>query len=185
LGLVIETDRLRVREYEDGDAADILEYSLSEDFWVRRNVGWEVSEEGVRAYWDGQRGFDPARDPKWFSFVVELKSLAKVVGNIGVGVVNTDGFRQGSVGWLLGRRYQGRGLATEAVGALMSYCFHRLGFHRISARTGHDNTRSWQLMERLGMRREAHFLESHVVNGEWRDEYVYAVLAEEWRGRPD
>jgi RimJ/RimL family protein N-acetyltransferase len=36
-------------------------------------------------------------------------------------------------------------------------------------------------MERLGMRREAHFKESHVVEGEWRDEFIYAVLADEWR----
>lgn len=185
MSLVIDTERLRIREYQDGDAADILEYSSDGDFWVRRNVGWEVSAEGVREYWEGQRDFDPADDPKWLSLVVELKSHAKVIGNVGFGVAETDGLKQGSVGWLLGRPYQGRGLATEAVAALMSYCFEQLGLHRISARTGHDNERSWRLMERLGMRREAHFRESHVVSGEWRDEYVYAILAEEWRGRSD
>ena len=79
------------------------------------------------------------------------------------------------------RKYQGQGLATEAVRALVTTCFDQLGFHRISARTGRDNKRSWRLMERLGMRREAHFRESHVVKGEWRDEFVYAVLADEWR----
>jgi RimJ/RimL family protein N-acetyltransferase len=38
-------------------------------------------------------------------------------------------------------------------------------------------------MERLGMRQEAHFRQSHMINGDWRDEVVYAILAEEWRGR--
>jgi RimJ/RimL family protein N-acetyltransferase len=36
-------------------------------------------------------------------------------------------------------------------------------------------------MERLGMRREGHFVRSELIGGEWSDEYLYAVLAEEWR----
>ena len=87
------------------------------------------------------------------------------------------------MGWLLGRRYQGRGLATEAVSALVTYCFQNLGLHRISARTGADNASSWRLMERLGMRREADFRESHIVEGEWRDEYIYVILTKEWEGQ--
>jgi RimJ/RimL family protein N-acetyltransferase len=43
---------------------------------------------------------------------------------------------------------------------------------------------SWRLMERLGMRREAHFRQSHQVRGEWDDESVYALLAEEWSRMP-
>jgi RimJ/RimL family protein N-acetyltransferase len=63
---------------------------------------------------------------------------------------------------------------------LVTTGFEQLGLHRITARTGRDNKRSWYLMERLGMRREAHFRESHVVKGERRDEFIYAVLADEW-----
>jgi RimJ/RimL family protein N-acetyltransferase len=36
-------------------------------------------------------------------------------------------------------------------------------------------------MERIGMRREAHFRDSHKVEGEWDDEFIYAILADEWR----
>jgi RimJ/RimL family protein N-acetyltransferase len=94
--------------------------------------------------------------------------------------VKSGELRQATVGWLLAWKYQGQGLATEAVRALVTAGFRELGLHRISARTGEDNVRSWRLMERLGMRREAHFRESHEVKGEWRDEFVYAVLADEW-----
>ena len=87
-----------------------------------------------------------------------------------------------SVKRLLGRKYQGQGLATEAARALLAYGFDELGMHRIAARTGRDNRRSWYLMERLGMRREAHFRASHRVEGAWRDEFIYALLASEWRG---
>jgi len=39
-------------------------------------------------------------------------------------------------------------------------------------------------MDRLGMRREAHFKQSHQVEGEWDDEFVYAILSDEWSRTP-
>jgi RimJ/RimL family protein N-acetyltransferase len=182
VNLPIESARLRLRKYEDKDVADILEYSSDADFWLARNLDWPVSEEGVKKYWEAQRDIDPREDPKWFSLVVELKEEeGKVIGHVGIGIIKTGENRQGIIGWLLGRKYQGQGLATEAVRALITAGFEQLGLHRIFARTGKDNERSWRLMERLGMRREAHFRESHVVKGEWRDEVIYAILADEWQ----
>jgi RimJ/RimL family protein N-acetyltransferase len=183
MNLPVETERLRLRKYEDKDLADILEYSSDADFWLARNLDWSVSEEGVREYWESQRDVDPDTDPKWLDLVVELKAEGRVIGHVGIGVIRTGENRQGTIGWLLGRKYQGQGFATEAARALVTIGFDHLGLHRISARTGSDNIRSWHVMERLGMRREAHFRKSHVLNGEWRDEFVYAVLAGEWKAR--
>ena len=183
MNLPIETERLWLRRYRDRDLSDILEFSSDADFWLARNLDWSVSEEGIKEYWEAQRDTEPGTDHKWFSLVVELKAEGKAIGQVGIGVVKMGEFRQGMIGWLLGRKYQGRGLATEAARALVTAGFCDLGLHRIYARTGRDNRRSWLLMERLGMRREAHFRESHVVEGEWRDEFVYAVLADEWRAK--
>jgi RimJ/RimL family protein N-acetyltransferase len=112
--------------------------------------------------------------------IIELKAEGRAIGHTGIGVVGSGEGKWGTVGWLLGRRYQRQGLATEAARALITYGFEVMGLHRISARTGRDNVRSWRLMERLGMQREAHYRESHQIEGQWRDEFVYAVLAHEW-----
>ena len=101
-------------------------------------------------------------------------------GNIGIGIKDKEG-KQAEIGWLLANHYQGMGIATEAAGAVISLGFDVLGLHRIYARTGKTNTKSWCLMERLGMRQEAHFRKSHAVKGNWDDEFIYAILAEEWR----
>jgi RimJ/RimL family protein N-acetyltransferase len=183
MSLPIETERLCLRQYKDRDLADILAYSSDADFWLARNLDWPPTEEGVKAYWEAQRALDPGTDPQWLSLVVELKAARKAIGHVGIGVIKTGEHRQGTIGWLLGRPYQGQGFATEAARALLTVGFEQLGLHRITARTGKDNQRSWYLMERLGMRREAHFRESHVVQGVWRDEFVYAVLAAEWRAK--
>jgi RimJ/RimL family protein N-acetyltransferase len=51
------------------------------------------------------------------------------------------------------------------------------------ARCDVRNDPSWRLMERLGMRREAHFREHAIFKGEWDQEYIYAILRREWLGR--
>jgi RimJ/RimL family protein N-acetyltransferase len=180
MSLPIETERLWLRKYRNRDLGDILEFSLNADYWLYRNLDWDPTLESVRAFWQPMQDVDPASDPKWLQLVVELKAEGKVVGSVGIGVIKNGDHRQGTIGWLLGQRYRGQGFATEAAAALLTFGFEVMDLHRISARTGSDNERSWRLMERLGMRREAHFVESHTVQGVWRDEFVYAILASEW-----
>jgi ribosomal-protein-alanine N-acetyltransferase len=178
--LPIETERLLLRKYEDRDVEDIVGYSMAADFWLARNLDWEPTEEGVKAYYESRGDLYPESYPEWLDLVIELKAEGKVVGNVGIGVANREQ-GQASVGWLLGRQYRGQGIATEAVKALVTFGFESMGLHRIYARTGSRNIRSWRLMERIGMRREAQLRRSHKVEGEWDDEFIYAVLADEWR----
>jgi RimJ/RimL family protein N-acetyltransferase len=178
--LPIETERLLLRKYRDEDVDDIVEYSREVNYWLTRNLDWEPTAEGVKAHYECQRDIYPESYPEWFDLAVELKAENKVVGAVGLGVFNKEQ-GQASMGWLLGCRYQGQGFATEAAQAMLAYGFGTMGLHRITARTGSRNTRSWRLMERIGMRREAHFRHSHTVMGEWDDEFVYALLADEWR----
>jgi RimJ/RimL family protein N-acetyltransferase len=59
--------------------------------------------------------------------------------------------------------------------------FETYNLHRVSAECDVLNPPSFKLMERLGMRREAHFLENMWFKGQWSDSYVYAILADEWK----
>jgi len=58
---------------------------------------------------------------------------------------------QAEIRWVLDPSYGGRGLATEAVASMLRICFEKLGVRRVVANCFADNTRSWRLMERLGM----------------------------------
>ncbi len=84
------------------------------------------------------------------------------------------------IGWVMSPAASGRGLATEAVRALIDTAFEVYGLRRLVARIDPDNARSVALAERLGMRREAHFVEEDWFKGRWSDLLVYAVLAREW-----
>jgi RimJ/RimL family protein N-acetyltransferase len=85
------------------------------------------------------------------------------------------------IGWAIAADRQGRGYATEAARALMHFAFTTLARHRVIATCQPENPASWRVMEKLGMRREAHFRQClHQKTGEWWDEYFYALLADEY-----
>jgi len=89
---------------------------------------------------------------------------------------------QAEVGYALAPDRTGHGYATEAVRELLRVAFEDHGLRRVVANCFADNEQSWRLMERLGMRREAHAVRDSLHrDGRWLDSFVYALLAEEWQ----
>ena len=90
---------------------------------------------------------------------------------------------QAELGYIFNPAYAGNGYATEAAQAIITLGFDKFAFHRIFARLDAKNTGSIGVVERLGLRREAHLIENDRFNGAWGDEYIYAVLSREWASR--
>jgi RimJ/RimL family protein N-acetyltransferase len=89
--------------------------------------------------------------------------------------------RQGEIGWSIHPDMQGRGYATEAAREMLRLGFDGLGLHRIMADSDPRNAASIKVMEKLGMRREAHHVDSMFLKGEWVGAVVGAMLESEWR----
>jgi RimJ/RimL family protein N-acetyltransferase len=178
----LHTRRLALRVFSERDIPDLAELLSADDPRVQRVMGIAPKADAIRSYWEPMARLDPYSDPEWLSLLVEHRADKKVMGTVGFGVMVIDPqHKQGTIGWCLSPRFRGFGYATEAAGRLLDFLFADLELHRVSARTGHDNVRSWRLMERLGMRKEAHFREAHTaLSNEWGDEVVYAVLRSEW-----
>jgi RimJ/RimL family protein N-acetyltransferase len=66
---------------------------------------------------------------------------------------------------------------------LLTYLFDELKLHRVSAECHVSNHASWMLLEKLGFRREAHYVENYFSDGAYVSEYAYAVLDREWAQR--
>ncbi len=183
--IYIETPRVIVRRFEERDVADVIEYSRhdEDDAARRRNIGWEPNADSVLKWWTPMMTLTLDEATAWLSLVIEVKARERVVGNVGFNTQKISEQRQGMIGWTLGKAFEGNGYATEAVSALIDYLFSVGEFHRVYAKTSPNNRKSWRLMERLGMRREAHFIKNCFHDDVWVDEYLYAILAEEWRER--
>jgi len=131
-------------------------------------------------YIETQRGYSLFETQACVDLACELKETGEVIGLLSL---VSDGKRQGEIGWGFSIDHRGQGLATEAACGLITYAFEECSYHRIFAGTIFTNTRSWALMKRVGMRKEAHFVKAHVPAeeaGEWIDTVRYAVLADEW-----
>jgi RimJ/RimL family protein N-acetyltransferase len=108
-----------------------------------------------------------------------LRDTGELVVDLSLWCVS-EGHSQGELGFVVHPAHQGRGYATEASRPLLDFAFGAAGLHRVVGRTEARNIASARVLEKLGMRREAHLIENEWVKGEWQSELVYAMLAEEW-----
>lgn len=112
-----------------------------------------------------------------------------LIGNLYLAPDGPADWRAWTVGYVMHPDRWGHGYATEAVTRLIDHLMTDRGAHRVLARCDPRNERSWRLLERIGMRREAHVLQgaSFAVDeaGEpvWHDTFQYAVLDHEWSAR--
>jgi RimJ/RimL family protein N-acetyltransferase len=117
---------------------------------------------------------------QWINFGVELKGEGVLIGELAMGFISSA-HEHYEVGYVFDPACGGRGYATEGAAMIVELAFSGLGAHRVSGRLDARNGPSARVLEKLGMRREAHFLENEYVKGEWTDELAYAILAPEWR----
>lgn len=89
--------------------------------------------------------------------------------------------------WKLHRKYWRRGYGTEIGETLLRLAFDVLKLRRVIADCNTLNTGSYRIMEKIGMRREAHYVKLYrgnsVLGHRWCDKYQYAILREEWESR--
>jgi RimJ/RimL family protein N-acetyltransferase len=114
------------------------------------------------------------------ALAVVLPQTGAVIGDV-VLFLESREHRQGEIGYIFHPDHGGRGYATEAAQAILRLGFEAYGLHRIIGRIDARNEPSARVLERLGMRREAHYRQNELVKGEWTDEVVYAMLEDEWR----
>jgi RimJ/RimL family protein N-acetyltransferase len=176
----IETERLRLRPFRRGDVEAVYAYRQRAD--VARHLfdepmSREQVTEAVQAR-IGQTGLVNEGDKVFLA--VETREPIAMIGEVSLILRDLNG-RQGEIGYILHPAQQRQGLATEAAAAMLALAFEGAGLHRVHARCAVANVASARLMERLGMRREAHFRQHGVVKGAWDEEFIYAILEDEWR----
>ncbi|WP_225821711.1 GNAT family N-acetyltransferase [Streptomyces naphthomycinicus] len=178
----VTTERLVLRLFTPGDVDDRYAYqSLPEvaRYLYRPPLTREGCGESIAARAGGTAW---TADGDGLLLAVCRADEPGVIGEV-VLTLRSAHARQAEIGWVFDPRYAGQGYATEAARALASVAFGRLGVHRLFARIDVLNTASVRVCERLGMRREAHLVDNDLDGDRWGSEYVYAILAHEWRDR--
>jgi RimJ/RimL family protein N-acetyltransferase len=178
----VQTARLDLRPFQPSDFDAVLDLRSRPDvarYLLTEPLGPdEVSTFLRKAPADAALG----QAGEQLNLAVVLRETGRLIGDV-VLIWRSAEHRMAEIGFIFHPDYHGKGYAREASEAMLAIGFDELGLHRIIGRCHADNTASSGLMERLGMRREAHFVRNELVKGEWCDELVYALLEDEWKDR--
>lgn len=174
----IYTERLFLRRLEESDAESLLEYRRMPEVYLYQGFRPNTIEDAVGFV--RLRYEEPNIPGTRFQLAVCLSDSGKLIGDIGLKFLE-DG-RQMEIGYTIHPLYHGKGYGSESVRAVIDYLFRDLGKHRITASIDPENYKSIRLCESLGMRKEAHFVKSLLINGNWADDVIYSILEEEWMG---
>lgn len=137
----------------------------------------QARAEALAAPWQGKEG-------EWLTFVVVPDQVPDQPGTgVGIVVCRITGLEAATVeiGYRLHPDVHRRGLTLASCRLLLDHLFGPIGVRKVIALCATGNEASWRLMERLGMQREACFREYGWLGGALHDEYVYGLLAREWR----
>jgi len=177
----IVTERLRLRPFEAADLAAFVSYRATPE--VARYQGWDTSFSMADAerFLAAQSEVEFAEPGAWVQLAAVDRRTGELCGDCAVRVV-TDQPATAEVGVTFAPAHQGSGLATEALGAVITELFESHGLHRIYAQADDRNIAVHRLLERLGFRCEARLVDADRFKGEWSTLRVFAVLKREWRG---
>lgn len=174
----IHTQRLVLRDLTLEDAETLLRYR--QDPEVARYQSWRIFDlDGIRRFILSHRNLAPNTEDSWYQVAIADRKGNQLLGDLGLHFPNGQR-EQAEIGITLAPWAQGRGLAQEALTAALDYYFVGLKKHRVYASVDPRNTPCTRLLERVGMRKEAHHIESYFADGEWTDDVIYALLRREW-----
>jgi RimJ/RimL family protein N-acetyltransferase len=172
--LPAETARLRLRLHRHADAQPLqriygqpsIARYLLEDPWTSDDAERHLSERVAKTgLWDGSAAL---------ALVIEHQDV--VIGDVQLWFTNAE-HRIAEVGWVLDPAYGGRGLASEAVEAVLGLGFTTYALHRVSAQMDARNEASARLAQRVGMQPEAHLRQDWWSKDKWTDTLIYGALA--------
>jgi RimJ/RimL family protein N-acetyltransferase len=176
-----ETPRLHARAFVPEDVAAFAAYRADPD--VARYQSWsDFTVADAEAFVRSLQEDEPGVPGEWFQIALEAKADGILVGDLAFHI-DAEEPRQAEIGFTLAPAQQGRGYGTEALTGLLDWTFPTFGLHRVIAITDALNSSAAALLERVGFRREAHFVENIFFKGAWGSEFSFAVLADEWAAR--
>ena len=109
-------------------------------------------------------------------YIVSKEDEHTIIGDVGVSNIVRSAFQSGFLGYKICQNFQGLGLMTEALSAVLAYCFSVQKLHRIEANIIPGNTRSISLAQRLGFAKEGYSPKYLCINGVWQDHERWALI---------
>ncbi|GAB5398902.1 MAG: GNAT family protein [Aureisphaera sp.] len=174
----LQTQRLILTPVSENDIPEILEMNSFEEVARYNTIGIPKSEEEMTRIL--AKALDASKENAGvLGWTIRLKETKGFLGELGM-TLSIPKYNKAEIFYKLHPDYWGKGYATEAVMALLKWGFEDRKLHRIEAGVATGNQASITLLERVGMQREGLCRKILPIRGEWQDNYMYAILEEDW-----
>lgn len=167
---MLQTERLILRRFVESDAEAMFQNQASS------------AENLIYVTWDPHPDVEVTRNsirnwvasytnPNYYKWAICLKEDPEhVIGDISIVEMN-ESDSSCEIGYILGKNYWGRGMMTEALKAVLDFCFTQVGFQKARARYASLNPALGRVMEKAGMS----YLKT-ITNGVERKDYVADLI---------
>ncbi len=183
VGVVLESNRLIIREAQFKDINTIVEY-------LNTNKAFHLPYEAPRphnyytkAYWQQRIHSNYYRSDE--DKTLQLFMFTKDEPNKTIGYANYYNIIYGAfyschVGYMMAESAQGHGYMKEALKTGIQYLFKTKNLHRIQANYMPKNKRSGKTLQSLGFEIEGKAKNFLFVNGKWEDHLLTSLTNTEW-----
>ncbi len=168
------TERLQLRRPVKNDMNDL--YTLRCNAAIMRYIPRPLAlspEDALVLIERMNNGIEQGSSINW---AVTLKSRDQLIGVIGYVKINEENFRA-EVGYILHPDFHGKGMMSEALGAVVDYGFKEMKLHTIEAVIHPDNRASCNIIQRNGFMKEAHFKDFQYFEGKFQDAFVFSKIS--------
>jgi RimJ/RimL family protein N-acetyltransferase len=177
---LLTTEGLIIRPFLPGDYRDLYEYlSLPETYRFEpgKPITLKEAKDECRRRAKGNM----------FWAAVLKDGPQKLIGHVSFYQMEPKLFLTWEIGYIFNPAFQNKGYASEAAQAVIKYAFKELGAHRVVGHCNPENTPSWKVLEKCGMKREGLQRKNFLIRNDekgnpvWLDSYEYAILDEDYK----
>lgn len=175
---LICTKQLTIRQLDQSDLPEFLLYRSNPE--VTKYQGFDVMTEEQAAEFISTNSYNRfGKAGEWVQYAIARSKTNKLIGDCAIRLKMHDA-RIAEIGITISHLEQRKGYAKEAMMGILSFLFENHNIHRVEETVDAENTASVQLLESIGFRQEAHFVENIFFKGKWGSEYMFAMLKREW-----
>lgn len=174
--LTLTSERLSIRRFVADDSA--LEIAAQQDREVVKYIREPLTDEQARAFFEKVIAPYEGNEGEWAGFCVERSEDNQAVGAISFRI-ESSASEVAEIGYRFNPDFQGKGYAFEAVRCLVDFLFAQVKVHKVVAYCDPENLPSYKLMEKLAMQREGRLRQHYRLGEQFRDVYIYGLLASE------
>lgn len=165
----LETSRLTLRPFEDGDLSALYEILRKPEVMYAWEHGFSLEE--TREWLKSQQ--DRYKKNGLGEWAVFLKATGALIGAAGLLEIELDGKPVMEIGYIFDNSVWGNGYATEAAKAFVDLAFRKLGLEKVYATIRPENLPSIRAAERLGFKHESEYVK--VYNGKEMVHWIFML----------